>query len=162
MRRGRPCLDAADMTTDSRDHARPATAADRPDRATARRTRRRRGLAVLAAAAAALTIWVVAVPLAGAELDVRTNGGTQPVGPGAVVVASLLAGLAGWALLAVAERVGRRPRRTWTLVAGAVPALSMAGPLGGVGVVAKLVLVGMHLAVGAVLIGALPGSRGAS
>ena len=40
------------------------------------------------------------------------NGVTQPVGPGAVMTASLLAGLAGRALLAALERFGRRPRRT--------------------------------------------------
>jgi hypothetical protein len=113
---------------------------------------------VLGAVAVALAVWAAAVPLAGTELTVRVNGTSQPVGAGAVVATSLLAGLAGWALLAVLERFGRRPRRTWTVIAVAVLVLSLAGPLGsGVNTVSATVLAGMHLAVGAVLITTLPG-----
>jgi hypothetical protein len=73
-----------------------------------------------------------------------------------VVIASLLAGLAGWALLVVLERFGRRPRRTWTGIAVVVLALSLGGPLGnGVHTATTITPAGMHLAVGAVLILAL-------
>ena len=63
------------------------------------------------------------------------------------------AGLAGGVLLALLERTAARPARTWTITAAAVPALSLAGPLGGAADAASTaVLAGMHLLVGAVLV----------
>jgi hypothetical protein len=116
-----------------------------------------RAAAVAGAAGAALAVWAVAVPLAGATLTVRLNGTTQPVGPGAVAATALLAGLAGWLLLAVMERFGRRPRRAWAVTAGLLMGASLAGPLhSGVGGGAAAALAAMHLAVGAVLITVLP------
>ncbi|MCF6467723.1 hypothetical protein FAF44_04765 [Nonomuraea sp. MG754425] len=110
-------------------------------------------LTVVGAPAAALAVWALAVPVAGTTLTVRTGAGTQPVGPGSVLVASLLAGLAGWALLAVLERFVSRPGRTWTIVALTVLVLSLLGPSGSaVGAAAMLVLALMHLVVGAVLV----------
>lgn len=118
-----------------------------------RPTRRRaRALVVLGAAAAALAVWVVAVPLAGVDLAVRNGATEQPVGPGAVAVSALLAGLAAWALLAVLERFTRRARPVWTGVAVAVLLVSMLAPLGGgVGAAAKLTLALMHLAAALVI-----------
>jgi hypothetical protein len=114
---------------------------------------RRLLLAIAGAPAAALTVWAVAVPLAGATLTVRTGGGTRTVGPAAVVVASLLAGLAGWALLAVLERSTARPGRIWTITALILLALSLTGPLGSAtGAVAALVLTALHLVTAAVLV----------
>jgi hypothetical protein len=116
-----------------------------------------RGLSVLGAVAAALAVWVVAAPIAGRQLKVRQGGVTDTVGLRAVIVTALIAGLVGWALLAVLERFGRRPRPTWTVIAVVVLALSLAGPLAeGVDAATKLVLACMHLAVGAVLIPTLP------
>ncbi|TDD19183.1 DUF6069 family protein [Nonomuraea diastatica] len=116
-------------------------------------TSARRPLTVIGASAAALACWVLAVPVAGIALTVRTGGGTQQVGPAAVVVASLLAGLAGWALLAALERFASRAGRFWTIVALVVLALSLLGPLGSAAdATARLVLVLLHLIVGAVLI----------
>ncbi|MEU7457927.1 DUF6069 family protein [Streptosporangium roseum] len=113
----------------------------------------RRALTVAGATAAALALWTLAGPVAGIDLTVRLGEGVQPVGPGAVVVASLLAGLAGWALLASLERITKRPGRTWTVIAVVVLALSLAGPLGGaVGTASTVTLAGMHLIVAAVLI----------
>ena len=111
-----------------------------------------RALAVLVATAAALAAWVVAVPLAGVDLAVRNGGTEQPVGPGAVAVSALLAGLAAWALLAVLERFTRRARSIWTGVAVAVLLVSMVAPLsGGVGTAAKLTLALMHVAAALVI-----------
>lgn len=113
----------------------------------------RRALTVAGATAAALALWALAGPVAGIDLTVRLDGGVQPVGPGAVVVASLLAGLAGWALLASLERILKRPGRTWTVIAVVVLVLSLAGPLGSaVGTASTVTLAGMHLIVAAVLI----------
>jgi hypothetical protein len=96
---------------------------------------------------------MVAARLADVDLLVRAGGGTEAVGPGAVVVSALLAGLAGWALLALLERFTSRARTVWLVVAAVVLLLSLAGPLGaGADAATTAVLVGMHLAVGAVLI----------
>jgi lysylphosphatidylglycerol synthetase-like protein (DUF2156 family) len=144
------------MTTAKPDHPSSAATPPQADHPPVRRTRAVRVLAVLGAVAAATAVWAAAVPLAGAELTARVNGAPQPIGPGAVIAVSLLAGLAGWALLAALERFARRPRRTWTVTAIVVLALSLAGPLGaGAPAATTVVLAGMHLAVGAALIPAL-------
>jgi hypothetical protein len=70
-----------------------------------------------------------------------------------VVLTTLLAGLAGWGLLALLERFTTRARRTWIVIALVVLVLSLAaGPLGGVTAGAKVALACLHLAAGAVLI----------
>jgi hypothetical protein len=111
---------------------------------------------VVLAVLAPLAIWAVAVPVAGLDLTATPIGGTAtPVGALAVVAGALCAGLSGWALLAVLERHATRPRRTWTVVALVVLALSLATPLTGATGISLLVLLSMHLAVGAVLIALL-------
>jgi hypothetical protein len=125
------------------------------------RTVLRRATAVLMAVVAALAVWVLAVPIAGIDLAAAPIGGVAaPVGPLAVAAGPLFAGLSGWALLAVLERRTARPRRTWTLVALAVLAVSLVNPLvGGVGPASVLTLVTMHLVTGAVLVTRLPRRR---
>ncbi|MEV5893450.1 DUF6069 family protein [Nonomuraea fuscirosea] len=131
----------------------PAQTSTRSSAKSPARSRVRRLLTVLGAAVAAVAVWVLAVPVAGTELIVRMGAGTQPVGPVAVVLAGLAAGLAGWALLAVLERVTAKAGRIWTITALAVLALSLTGPLGSAtGPAATLVLLSMHLVVGAVVI----------
>ncbi|MFG1947507.1 DUF6069 family protein [Nonomuraea sp. NPDC048826] len=108
---------------------------------------------VVGASVAALAVWALAAPVAGTTLTVRMGAGTQAIEPGSVLVASLVVGLAGWGLLAVLERFASRPARIWTIIALAVCALSLLGPLGSaVGAAATLVLVLMHLVVGAVIV----------
>jgi hypothetical protein len=125
---------------------------------TARRTGR--AVAVAAGAASALILWAVNDPWGGIDLAVRQGGTVQRIGPVAVAVTALLAGLAAWALLAVLERTVRRPVRTYRIIASIVLALSLLGPLGsGVGISSKLVLLAMHLTVGAILIIGLPRHR---
>lgn len=121
-----------------------------------------RVLTVAGAAAAAVALWALVGPVGGVVLDVRLNGVVQRVGPVAVVVASLLAGLAAWGLLTLVERRRSRARRTWTIVVVAGLLLSLAGPLGAaVGIACTLSLVGMHLVVAAVLLVGLGRSRAA-
>lgn len=116
---------------------------------------------VAGATVAAVAQWAAAGPIAGASLDVRLNGVVQHVGLGAVVAASLLAGLAAWGLLALLERrsqrAGRgRPRRTWTITVVAVLVLSLAGPLSSaIGTTSTLSLIGLHLVVAVVLLAGL-------
>ncbi|MFD0788414.1 DUF6069 family protein, partial [Micromonospora azadirachtae] len=61
-------------------------------RITARRTGR--AVTVAAGAAAALLLWVVNDPWAGIDLAVRQGDTTRHIGPVAVAVAALIAGLA--------------------------------------------------------------------
>ncbi|MBX9387568.1 DUF6069 family protein [Streptomonospora nanhaiensis] len=126
--------------------------------ASARRRRVRRALAVGGAVAASLAVWAVAVA-AGVEVEAVQGGAVRPVGPAAVAVASLAAGLAGWALLALLERTVRRPapHRLWTAVAVAFLVLSLVGPLtSGTGAAGTAVLLLLHTAPAAVLIPLLP------
>ncbi|MEV4810985.1 DUF6069 family protein [Micromonospora avicenniae] len=127
-------------------------------RTTARRTGR--AITVAAGAAGALLLWVVNDPWAGNDLAVRRGDTTQHIGPVAVVVAALIAGLAAWGLLALLERTVGHPVRTFRIIALVVLVLSLAGPLGsGVGISSRLALLAMHLTVGAALILGLPGRR---
>jgi hypothetical protein len=120
-------------------------------------TRRiRRGLAVLMATGVAVAVWFVAAVLGGVDLTVRRGAGTDTVTLAAVVGAAVLAGLAGWALLAVLERFTRRPRRIWTVVAVTVFALSMLGPIGSAeGPLTMFVLGTLHAGVAAALVRSL-------
>lgn len=127
-------------------------------RTTARRTGR--AITVAAGAAGALLLWAVNDPWAGIDLAVRQGDTTQHLGPAAVVVTALIAGLAAWGLLALLGRTVRHPDRTFRIIALIVLALSLAGPLGsGVGISSQLVLLGMHMTVGAALIIGLPGRQ---
>jgi Family of unknown function (DUF6069) len=123
---------------------------------TRRGVRTRRALIVAGATAAALAVWALAGPIGGVDIAARSGGSVQQIGPGAVAVSSMLAGLAGWGLLACLERLMKRPHRTWTVTASVVFVLSLTGPLGGVGTAAKLTLFCLHLVVAAVLIAGLP------
>ena len=112
------------------------------------RTRRvTRGLAVVAATGATYTVWTAAHQILGVDLELH-NGSV--VSATAVVVATVLAGLAGWALLALLEHFASR---AWPWIALGVLVISLAGPLGSaVGAGATAALIAMHLVAGAVLI----------
>lgn len=117
--------------------------------------RRTRLLAVAGAALAALAVWAIADPVAGVDLAVRQGPDATPqeIGPAAVVLVSVLAGLAAWAALAVLERLSSSARRDWTILAVAVLVLSLTGPIAAATTITgKAALAGMHLAVAAVLV----------
>jgi Family of unknown function (DUF6069) len=134
-----------------------ATATPGTDRTltTAGTRRLRRALTVGAAATAALLDWVVLVPVSGVHLRVENSTGTSEVGAAAVVIFALLAGFAGWALLAALERCTSRPRRTWTVIASVTLVVSMVGPLSGATAAATGALSTLHLVTAAVLISGL-------
>ncbi|MDA0563632.1 DUF6069 family protein [Streptomonospora sp. S1-112] len=126
--------------------------------ATAGRRRVRRALAVGGAVAASLGVWAAAVAV-GVEVEALQGNTVQPVGPVPVAVASLAAGLAGWALLAVLERTMKRrnPYRLWTATAAAVLLLSLVGPLtSGTAPATTWTLVLLHTTPAAILIPLLP------
>ena len=75
---------------------------------------------------------------AGVDLAVSSGSSTRQVTVAAVVVATAVAALAGWALLAVLELLTSRARVWWTSVAVGVLLLSLlVGPPSGVGGGAK-------------------------
>jgi hypothetical protein len=118
---------------------------------------RARALAVIAAVLAALAIWLVTDPLLGIDLTGPTVPGSEElmsISPAMVAGGSLVAALAGWALLALLERFTARARTIWTAIAVLVGLLSLAGPLSTLGSTEAnaLALALMHLAVAAVLI----------
>jgi multisubunit Na+/H+ antiporter MnhC subunit len=149
------------MTNDIRYTAVPTAADTTTDSTTGTAARRAgRAITVVAAAAGALLLWTIDGPWAGHDLAVRQGDAVQPVGPAAVVVTALVAGLAAWGLLALLERTMRRSVRTYRIIASIVLVLSLAGPLGsGVGTSSRLALLAMHITVGAALIIGLPGRR---
>lgn len=146
------------------DIAMPPEPATPPDPATVGGgTRRRRALVVAGACAAALAGWFLAGPLLGIDLAARSAPGaatTQEITAASVILSSILAGLAGWALLALLERLTTRGVMVWRWLAGVVTLLSLFGPLTlAQGTGATVVLPLLHLAVAGVLLVALPGAR---
>ncbi len=114
-------------------------------------------LAVAGAAGAAVLTWAVAVPLLGVDLRVGTGGAAQAVGPGSVVAAAAVAGVLGWALLALLVRTVARAEAVWRAFAVAVLLLSLGGPVAmGVGTASVVVLLALHVVVALVLVPLLP------
>jgi hypothetical protein len=117
---------------------------------------RLRAIGVLAAVLAPTLIWLVAVPGLGAELVV-TDGTRQPPAPfelglGAIVTFALVPALLGWGVLALLERLTRRARTVWTVLATGLLVLSFVPLLGPMSGATRLTLALLHLAVGAALI----------
>ncbi len=112
--------------------------------------RRTRLLAVVGSALAAVAVWAVAE--FGLGINVREPAGD--VGAANVVFASVVASLAGWALLALLERVTARAARWWPAIATTVALLSLVAPLTmpGVTTSSRVVLALLHLVVAATLI----------
>jgi hypothetical protein len=117
------------------------------------RRRRARFLAVIGAAAAALAVWAAARPEAALTIHLGTGPKIVHVGLVSVAAAAVLAGLAGWGLLAALERLTAHPRTAWTTIALAVLVVSLTGPLSaGISDPTKAALACMHLAAAGVLI----------
>jgi Family of unknown function (DUF6069) len=107
-------------------------------------------LVVAAAAAVALAGWAVA-RLVGVDLTVRVGQDPRQVGAVDVLVTTVLAGLAAWAVHLL---LARQPRtaRWWPFVGSTAIAISMLGPSYLADGAAAVALIGMHLAVGYVLV----------
>jgi hypothetical protein len=117
-------------------------------------TRRRalRAVTVVTAVLAAVLVWILIVPIFGVDLIVTTGGGTTSVTAIAVAGAALLAGAAGWALLATLEHLTRSAVPAWTVVAGVVLVVSLAGPLAAGSAIATASLIVLHILVGTVVV----------
>jgi hypothetical protein len=120
------------------------------------RVRLRRLTVLAGAVVAAVLLWALFTALTGDLLVHRAGQAPLRVTAPAVLATALVVGLAAWGTLALAERLLRRPVRTWRIVAAVVLLLSLAGPLGGVDAGTKLALATLHATVGAILIAALP------
>lgn len=119
-------------------------------------TTHRRWLVVPASAVAAVIAWIVAVPIAGVDLDANAGGRVQHVGPASVIAVSLVVALLATAVRAALARA-MRPRAgrgagTWVILASVVLLVSMAGPAGAVSASAGWSLAAMHVVVGVLLI----------
>lgn len=102
-------------------------------------------------------LWLLATAVAGIHLQApAANGNPQQfdIGPLLVAVASIVASLVGWGLIAVLERLTTHARGAWLILALVALAGSLVMPLSGTGVSVanRAVLVLMHLAVAAVLL----------
>ena len=113
-------------------------------------TRAEAGVAVLTAAVAT-AVWGVA-KAAGVDLVVRSGSGTSDINVVSVIVTALVVAIVGAALLRLLERRTANGRRTWTIVAVVVWAVSFLGPLSATRPSAGLVLACLHLLVGAVVV----------
>ncbi|WP_370617375.1 DUF6069 family protein [Mumia qirimensis] len=126
---------------------------DRSDACARSQRRKRRWYTVLVAMASANVVYTIADPLLGIDLAAQGGGGDViQVGLLSVTLASLFAGLAGWTLLALLERVTPHARTAWTWLAIGSYLVSLAGPLGGVSASAVLAFAALHTTVAVVLI----------
>ena len=111
---------------------------------------------VAAAITVALAIWALA-RLLDVELTAGKGAAASTVGAGDVLVTALLAGLAAWGVHALLARRGAA--RWWPFVGSTALAVSVIGPTWLADGLAAVVLIAMHLAVGAVLIAGFAGAR---
>jgi len=115
-------------------------------------TRIQRAAAIGGATVAALVVWTFTHVVSGVDLAVSSGGSVTHVGALAVAATTLLAGFAGWALLALLEHFTSRPRPIWVGIAFGVFLVSLLGPLGGVNAAAIGGLLALHATVAAALI----------
>jgi hypothetical protein len=113
-----------------------------------------RALAVAATVAAAALVWLVGEPLLGNDLVVEQPGQAPlDLSLASFVVITLGASLAGWAVLALLEKITRYGRRIWTGLAVAVVLVSFLPFLSAQMTTGSAVVLALaHLVVGAVLV----------
>jgi len=108
--------------------------------------------------AVAVAIWVVAVPLAGAELLVNSVVGKMEVDLPSVVLGGAIGGFGALAVGWAARRWTSRPHRAFLIATGLILPLSLIGPAtAALSTSTALWLCSMHLAVGAVVISLVAG-----
>jgi uncharacterized protein DUF6069 len=114
------------------------------------RTTTRNSLAVVAAAmATALVGWAV-IRLLSVDLTLKESAAMSQVGPVDVLLASLVAGLAAWAVSALLAHWRRA--RWWPFVASTALAISITGPSYLADGISAVALIGLHVVVGVVLL----------
>ncbi|MGH9118990.1 MAG: DUF6069 family protein [Acidimicrobiales bacterium] len=122
---------------------------------------RRAGLTALAAVAVNLVILGIGAA-ADVDFDVPQfrSDTTMAVNPLAVILSTLVALAAGWALVASARRWGRPSLRAVQVIGAVVAVVSLALPLGvDADASTRLVLAAMHLATGAIFVAGVESVR---
>jgi hypothetical protein len=119
------------------------------NQATVQGSRGRSAAIVATAGLVALVIWGLARVL-GVELTVGKGDQASLVGAADVLVTVLLAGLAAWLVQRLLARRGAAG--WWPFIGSTALAISIIGPTWLADGAASVVLIGMHLAVGLVLI----------
>jgi hypothetical protein len=99
-----------------------------------------------------LVVWSIS-RLGDVDLIVRSGDDRRTVALVSVLIMSALAAAAGLALLRILQQRMNNGRAVWTGIASVVFLLSLVGPLGAVTTGAAIVLIGMHTAVYASLMG---------
>ncbi|MDD7964855.1 DUF6069 family protein [Actinomycetospora lemnae] len=122
-----------------------------PVRARATARRRRRTLGVVATLVVALAVWLVG-RLAGADYWIADSQGTVRIDALVTTQVTVVLGLAGWAVLALLERLTRYGTAIWTVLATVIVAASMIPVfLVEATTATRVALVAVHLAVGALI-----------
>ena len=122
------------------------------------RARQSRWTTVLTAMAAATAVGGFLDPILGVDLTVHQGHDVLKIENLAITLASLAAGLLGWALLELLERRTRNGRRTWTACACMVFGISLLGPLGATTPEGSVGLISLHVVVAAILVAGLRSS----
>jgi hypothetical protein len=135
--------------TESTREGEPAMTTTTTTTTTVRGAARRSAGVVAAALVVALAIWALA-HLLGVELTVGKGQDASPVGAADVLVTVVLAGVASWGVQRLLARHGAAG--WWPFVGSTALAISIIGPTWLADGAASVVLIGMHLAVGLVLI----------
>lgn len=119
--------------------------------------RLRRHATMMTVAATAAASWALVTQGVGVHLGIQLpHSAPSTLGLGRTVAVATAAAAIGWAVLVVAERRLRHPRRSWVAAAGAAFVASLALPLGFATTTAATVsLVAIHIAVAAVAIAGL-------
>ena len=106
-----------------------------------------------ASVAVGVVLWIVAAPLAGAELLVDSVVGPMEVDLASVVLGSAIGGFGAIGVGWLVRRRSSSPRRHFLVATGLILALSLIGPATtAISTATALWLCSMHLAVGAVAI----------
>ncbi|NGN93143.1 hypothetical protein G5C66_10395 [Nocardioides sp. KC13] len=105
-----------------------------------------------AAAVAATVVWLLWSAAGGVDLEVKSGEGAQRIGIGAVIISSLVIGLAGGALLRWWQGRSERGTRRWTVLAVGIAVVSLITPTSALTVAAGLGLVSLHGVVAVVVI----------
>lgn len=114
---------------------------------------RARGLAWLGSVVAAVVVWIVASPIAGADLRADVAGTEQEIVFVAVLLSALLQAGIGWAVLSLLERFFARARTIWLVLAVVVLVLTgINAAVAALNTETAVWLNVMHLAVAAVLV----------
>jgi len=106
----------------------------------------------VAATLAALGVWLAWTQVGGVDLTVRSADVVREVGAMSVAMTALVVSVAGVLLTRLLESWLPRGLRWWTVVACAVCAASMVGPLGATTVAAGIGLTTLHALVGAIVV----------